>query len=259
VSDGGNTYTHALVRPPGESFAKAISSRGLKLDVALARQQHTGYCEALRTAGFTVESLPADETHPDSCFIQDPAIVVAGHGILCRMGAASRAGEPDAVAGWLSERFPVSRIKAPGTLEGGDVIILPGRLIVGRSARTNAAGIAHLVTILAPLSIGVTAVPVTNYLHLLTAVTYVGHNVMLVLEGSGFDSHPAFAGFDSVIVPLEEAGAADALGTSDTAILPEGCPRTTAALRSRGFRVLDPPLSAFADADGGVTCLSLVW
>ena len=259
MSDGGNTYSHALVRPPGESFARAISSQGLPLDVALARRQHAGYCDALREAGFSIAELPADEAHPDSCFIQDPAIVVAGHGILCRMGAASRAGEPDAVADWLSRRFQVSRIQAPGTLEGGDVIILPGRLIVGQSARTNAAGIAQLGEILAPLSIGVTAVPVTRYLHLLTAVTYVGHNVLLVLEGSGYEDHPAFAGFDSVIVPSDEAGAADSLGTGDTAILPEGCPRTAAALRSRGFRVIEPPLSAFAAADGGVTCLSLVW
>jgi N-dimethylarginine dimethylaminohydrolase len=30
-------------------------------------------------------------------------------------------------------------------------------------------------------------------------------------------------------------------------------------LRARGFAVLPVPISEFAKADGGVTCLSLVW
>jgi dimethylargininase len=243
-----NTYRHALVRPPGDAFERAISSRGLPLDAALARKQHTGYCAALRDAGISVEALPADETNPDSCFMQDPALIVAGRGILCRMGAASRSREPGAMLPWLEGRFPISRIEPPGTLEGGDVIVLPGRLIVGQSARTNEAGIKQLRAILESCGVTVETIPVTRYLHLMTAASYVGRKVMLVLDGSGYESHPAFQGFDIVTVPAAEAGAADA-----------GGPRTAAALRKRGFTVHEPDLSAFAAADGGVTCLSLVW
>lgn len=46
---------HALVRPPGRSFAHAISSTGAAIDVDLARRQHELYCEALRAAGAEVE------------------------------------------------------------------------------------------------------------------------------------------------------------------------------------------------------------
>ena len=40
-------FTHALVRPPGDSFAAAISSTNAAIDVALARAQHVEYCQAL--------------------------------------------------------------------------------------------------------------------------------------------------------------------------------------------------------------------
>jgi dimethylargininase len=253
----GNSYTGGLVRPPGDSFERAIRTRQARIDPALARAQHAEYCSALRSAGFKVEALPADEDNPDSCFVQDPAIVVAGHGILCRMGTESRAAEPEGISAWLDARFPVSRIEAPGTLEGGDVAVLADRVLVGQSGRTNAAGIAQLRRILEPLGIAVTALPVAGHLHLLTGVSYVGHNTMLAL--AAYASHPAILGFDVLPVPPEEAEAANALGNGARVILSAGNPRTAAALRTRGFEVLETPMSAFAAADGGVTCLSLVW
>ena len=60
-------------------------------------------------------------------------------------------------------------------------------------------------------------------------------------------------------VDYSEAHAADALGIGRHALLPAGNPKVAGELRSRGFEVLEVPLSAFAAADGGVTCLSLVW
>jgi dimethylargininase len=257
MTRGPNTYAHALVRPPGDSFAQAISSTAAKIDPALARRQHAAYCEVLRAAGFTVEALPACEALPDSCFMQDPALIVAGRAVICRMGAKSRAGEEALVADWLRARFPTTEITAPGTLEGGDILLLPDRLLVGESARTNAAGIRQLAEQLAPAGVKVSGTPVTKYLHLLTAVTYVGHNTLLAL--ADYADHPEFAGYDVVVVPPEEAHAADALGSGDFVILPEGHPRTTAALRSRGFKVLATPMSEFGAADGGITCLALVW
>ncbi len=249
--------SHALVRVPGESYAKAISSTGARIDVALARRQHAEYCEALRQAGLTVEHLPPDEAHPDSCFMQDPGLVVGGHAVLCRMGAPSRAGEPGLVAERLRRQFPLHVIAEPGTLEGGDVIVTPGRIFVGESARTNAAGIHQLAKIVAAAGYEVMSVPVTKYLHLLSAVTYVGRNTVVALPD--FAEHAAFRDFDVVTVDYAEAHAADALGVGHHVLLPAGNPRISAALKSRGFEILEIPLSAFAAADGGVTCLSLVW
>jgi dimethylargininase len=64
---------------------------------------------------------------------------------------------------------------------------------------------------------------------------------------------------DVIGVPLEESYAANALGLGDHVLLPEGYPRTAARIRERGFEILSVPLSEFAKADGGATCLSLLF
>lgn len=251
------TFTHAFVRPPGDSFRAALSSSGAALDVALARRQHAEYCQALVAAGLTIETLPPDERFPDSCFMQDPAIVIAGRAIIGRPGAVSRRGEEESAAAALADRFPLSRVVAPGTLEGGDVLILPDRVIVGRSGRTNAAGIAQLTAALAGTGLPVYATEVQPYLHLLTAVTYLGEGIALAVEGWPLPS--PLAGLEVLRVPSDEAYAANSLGIGRHVIVPAGHPRTAARLTAHGFTVLPVPMSEFARADGGVTCLSLVW
>ena len=253
--------SHALVRPPGASFAQAISSSQAVIDVALAQAQHAEYRQALAEAGVTVEVLPPDERYPDSCFMQDPAMVIAGRVIINRPGAASRLGEEEALVELLASRFPTTRIVAPGTLEGGDVLILPDQVVVGRSDRTNRAGIAQLVVALANLSglpgLPVLEAPVAGYLHLLSAVTHLGDGTLLAVED--FILPPALAGFPVLRVPAVEGYACNALGIGDKVIVPAGYPRTAAMLKADGFDVLPVPTTEFAKADGGVTCLALVW
>ncbi len=252
-----HSYTHALVRPPAGSFTQALSSQHLPIELQIARAEHNEYCQALRAAGLTVEVLPPDERYPDSCFMQDPALVIQGHAIIGRMGVPSRAGETELAAEILAPRFPLTRITAPDTLEGGDVMILPGRVLVGESARTNAAGIQQLRAILAPLGLPVINVPISGYLHLLSAAEYVGKSILLATED--FAGHPAFAGLDVIIVPPEEAYAVNVLTVGDNVILPTGHPRVAGLLQARSFNLFPVPMSQFAAADGGVTCLSLVW
>lgn len=250
--------THALVRPPGASFARAISSSQVAIDVTLAQAQHAEYRQALAAAGVQVEVLPPDERFPDSCFMQDPAMVIRDRAIINRPGAASRQGEEEALVEPLAARFPTARIVAPGTLEGGDVMVLPDRVLVGRSGRTNRAGIAQLVVALSGVpDLPVLEVPIADYLHLLSAATYIGNNT--VLAAADFADHPIFAGLRVLRVPMAEAYAVNVLALGDRAIVPAGYPQVAALLQSHGFDLLPVPVSEFAKADGGVTCLSLTW
>jgi dimethylargininase len=250
--------SHALVRPPGPSFARAISSSQAVIDVALAQAQHAEYCEALAEAGLTVESLPADERYPDGCFMQDPAMVIRGRAIINRPGAASRLGEEESLAEILAVRFPATRIVAPGTVEGGDVMVLPDRVLVGRSGRTNRAGIAQLVVALSdPPGLPVLEVPMTGYLHLLSAASYLGDDTILAAED--YADHPFFARMRVLRVPPAEVYAVNTLAIGDRVIVPAGYPQVAVLLRANGFTLLPVPVSEFAKADGGVTCLSLVW
>ncbi len=254
---GLNEYSHALVRMPGASFVNAIASVPQPIDVELAKRQHAEYVTALIETGVTVEALDPTEAFPDSCFMQDPAMIVSKVAILNRMGAVSRAGETDLIAETLGARFEPRRLTAPATLEGGDVLNAGDRLLVGQTERTNEAGIAQLRTIVEPLGIPVQPVPVYHYLHLLTAVTYVGNGMVVVSED--FADHPALAGFKRVPVPRQEGYAANTLGIGKYVIVPAGFSRTTERLRAEGFEVLPVAMSEFFKADGGVSCLSLVW
>jgi dimethylargininase len=253
----GNTYTQALVRPPGASYANAIASVPQRIDADLARQQHSEYIAALATAGISVRVLERQEGLPDSCFMQDPAMIVAKHAILNRMAVPSRFGETELVAEVLRQEFETERIVAPGTLEGGDVLIMGSRLLVGETERTNAAGIQQLRELVEPLGVSVAAVPVSNALHLLTVATYVGENTIVVQEE--FKDNSQLKEFRQIVAPRGEDYAANTLGIGNFVIMPAGYPRTQERLRAEGFEVLAVPMSEFYKADGGVSCLSLIW
>lgn len=251
--------THALVRPPGRSFAQALSTQSPRprMDVALAQAQHAAYVDALRACGLEVTVLPPDEVFPDACFVQDLAVLYEDLAVICRPGAPSRQGEEAAIAEALRPHKRIVRIQPPGTLEGGDVLQVGRHLYVGLSSRTNRAGAAQLREFLEPLGATVTPIPVQGNLHLLSDCTYLGRGMLLAAGAAA--SRPEFLGLDVIFVPPEEAYAANCLAIGDQVILPEGYPRVRQALEERGFQVLTVPVSEFRKADGGVTCLSLLW
>ena len=77
----------------------------------------------------------------------DPAIVSDAGAIVLRPGKRGRRAEPAAVAAEMARLgVPVAfEMSAPATAEGGDTIWLDERtLLVGRSYRTNDAGVAAL-------------------------------------------------------------------------------------------------------------------
>jgi dimethylargininase len=249
----------AIVRPPGNSFTRALTGQQPRpaIDVALARQQHLEYCAALRAAGLDLMTLPPVERYPDACFVQDTAVVLGELAILGRFGVESRQGEEAAVRRALQGQKRLVAIRSPGTLEGGDVLIMGSRVLVGLSARTNRAGFAQLRDWLELEGATVDALPVPAGLHLLSGCTYLGQGVLLATDA--YADLPVFSGLDVVRVPPGEAYAANALGIGASVVLPAGHVHTADQLHARGFSVLAVDLSEFAKADGGATCLAVVF
>jgi len=66
--------------------------------------------------------LGADENFPDSCFVEDVAVVTDEIAIITNPGAASRNGEVKSIIPVLEKFRPLKFIRPPGTLEGGDVM-----------------------------------------------------------------------------------------------------------------------------------------
>jgi dimethylargininase len=262
--------TVAIVRPPGDSFVRAESRHPERerIDPQRARAQHAAYCRLLEAAGVEVIELAPDEAHPDACFTQDPAIVVEGRALLGRFGAQSRRGEEEAIAkvleplllGGVAPPNPlvqlIDAVQAPGTLEGGDLLRIGRRIVVGRSRRTNDEGIEALRRFAEPLGCEVRTAEVPSWaLHLQTAATGVGDRVVLGPEE--VVAQPAFEGLDRVVVPDDdrEAGNVVAIGRF---VIAAGSHPVHRELEARGFEVHATALDEFELADGSPTCLSLL-
>src|SRR5689334_20390793 len=172
------------------------------IDCELAAQQHQQYCQALRELGAQVVTLKQNQHLPDCVFIEDTAIVLDEIAIIASMGAASRAAEPLAIEAELSKYRPVVPLDAPARLEGGDVLQIGRTLLVGRSSRTNEAGVAGLERVAGPLGYRIVPVPVTGCLHFKTACTALPDGSLLA-DRCWFDASP-LRDFTIIDVPEEE-------------------------------------------------------
>ena len=224
------------------------------VDADLALAQWQGYVDAFREHGWEVTEIePADE-HPDGVFVEDAVVVFGDLAVLTSPGAESRRGELATVAAALeAQRLAVHRIEPPGTLDGGDVLKVGRTAYVGRSARTNEAGIEQLRAIVEPAGWTVVAVPVTKVLHLKSGVTALPDGTVIG-RTENVDDLGAYPDF--MEVPEEHGTAVVDLGEG-AVLMSADAPRTAALLRARGLHVVAVPISEFEKLEGCVTCLSV--
>lgn len=250
----------AIIRPPGSNFAQGLTTVQLGVpNYDQSLRQHTAYCEALKQCGLAVTALPPDPLHPDSTFVEDTAILTARAAILTRPGAPSRRWEVAAMRETIHRFYPVIlEIKAPGTLDGGDICQAEDYFFLGLSLRTNEEGLRQLASHLTTLGYTSSVIDVrgaTGILHLKSGVTYIGGNTLVVTEAMA--GHPLFRTYQRIVVPPEETYAANCVRINERVFVAAGYPRLTAELVSRGFLPLLLEVSEFQKMDGGLTCLSL--
>lgn len=253
-------FKNVIVRTPARTVCDGITSNPQlgKPVYENALKQHAKYIEALEKCGVAVTVLPAEDDFPDSCFMEDVAVVTAKCAVITNPGAASRNHEIDTVRPVLEKFYSpevIESIKAPGTLEGGDVMMCGDTYYVGLSARTNSEGIRQFREIMAKYGYKVIGVPLSEVLHLKTGVNYIENNKMLVC--GEFIDKPEFASYEKIIIPEEEAYAANCIYVNGTVIVPEGYPAVLEAVKNAGYPVLTVDTSEFRKVDGGLSCLSL--
>ena len=254
----------------GKAFTRAVSPRlaecalthldRMPIDAARAADQHHDYENALREAGFELIRLPDLPDDPDGVFVEDTALLLDGHAIITRPGAASRADEVDSTAAGLEGHFEIHRVEA-GHVDGGDVLRIGKTLHVGLSSRTDAEGIADLQRVAARLGFEVEPAELRGCLHLKTAATVAGRDsagrLILLYNREALDPRQ-FAGVEPVAVPESERDAANVLWAGGQTIVPVGHPATAALLRERGLKVVEIDVSELEKAEAGVTCMSLI-
>lgn len=251
---------HAIVRPPPDTYARGQTrSREGPPDLALALAQHGVYCQALRDCGVEVTSLPPDPRYPDSCFVEDPAIITPRGAIVMRPGAPSRAGEADGMAAALLNWYGVvPRIAAPGTVDGGDVCEADGHYLIGLTARTNPAGAEQLAGLLADYGFRATTIDLRanrRLLHLKTGLAYIGDGRIVATADIPHD--PALAAYERIAVAEDERYAANCIRVNDRILIAAGYPRVAESLADCGYELRCVGMSEFRKMDGGLSCLSL--
>jgi dimethylargininase len=226
------------------------------IDLARARAQHHAYEQRLAELGGEVRRLPADPDLADAVFIEDTAVVLDELAVIARPGAPSRRAEVAEVEQALRGERPLARIEPPGTLDGGDVLLVGRTLLVGRSSRTNDEGARQLRALLEPLGYRVDQVAVGGCLHLKSAVTAPSDDLLL-LNPEWVDADGLPPG-ERVEVDRSEPFAGNVLRVFDTVLVDARAPRTRERLEQRGIRTVTVDQSELAKAEGGLTCCSLI-
>lgn len=252
-------FSHAITRLPAASILDGLRAVDTGApDLGLMLSHHADYSAALAETGATVIQLPALTAYPDSVFVEDTALCLPEGAVIMRPGAPSRLGEAAEMAPHIAALYgDLRQIKgATSFIEAGDILMCEGEVLVGRSARTNAAGIAELAAILADWDIKTREVfTPAGVLHFKTDCSLMDAETILAtprLAASG-----CFDGYRVIHTSTGEEAAANAIRFNDLVLMAAGFPRTRDALISAGYKVREIGNSECAKLDGGMSCLSL--
>ncbi|WP_319526284.1 N(G),N(G)-dimethylarginine dimethylaminohydrolase [uncultured Desulfosarcina sp.] len=250
------TFTHAIVRRPGRDMAAGITTSTLgPPDTAKAMKQFDAYVTVLKDCNLAVTVLKPLDGYPDAHFVEDAAVVTPDIAVITNPGAEPRKGETPSVAAALKAFRPTVDIQPPGTLDGGDVLMMGTHFLIGLSDRTNAEGAKQLGQAVAQFGCTWTTIDVAAGLHFKSSVNAVGEETLLTTPD--FAGHPALAGYRRIVIAADEAYAGNTLLVNGRLIMPAGFPDTRGKLTVLGMPIVELDTSEFRKMDGGLTCLSL--
>lgn len=228
----------------------------IPIDINTARTQHHEYIETLTKLGCRVIELPEEPGLPDSVFVEDTAFILPEVAVITRPGADSRKPETESIIRALTPYRPLVHITEPATVDGGDVLVLGKYIYVGLSTRSSSTAIEQLQNLLNDYGYKVVGVPMTDCLHLKTAVTRVDEKNLLINKNWVDPSY--FKSYELIEVDPSEPFAANCLPVNGTIIYPTSFPKTYQRLEQKGFRVMTVNIDELAKAEGAVTCCSLI-
>ncbi|MFL5682198.1 MAG: dimethylarginine dimethylaminohydrolase family protein [Chloroflexota bacterium] len=262
-----------LVKRPGPAFGAAFDdpAHGFlhPVDLEVARREHDEFVELLASLGPRVHVLETELESPDLVYTFDPLLVTDRGAIPLRPGKPNRAAEPAAIEAWTSAAAipTVGRIEAPGTVEGGDTLWLqPDLFCIGRTLRTNSAGVAQLAGLVGG-DVRVFDVPYwrgpAELIHLMSVISPVADDLAVVyMPLLPVGLWELLVDLDVRLVEVPD-GEFATLGCNVLAVRPgvvilaEGNPRTAAALASAGCDVHTYPATEIGiNGSGGPTCMT---
>jgi dimethylargininase len=214
----------------------------------------------IKESGCEVIDVPELPGHPNSVFTRDISLVTPQGYVKLRMGLESRRGEEAWMARYLDSLGEPSagEIRAPGTVEGGDIILAGNVAFVGQSKRTNDEGVRQISVLLENMNYDVRIHCMEDhYLHLGGAMSVIGPKRVLCCHGVFPDIF--FDGFDSVMVPHRGPSTGNVICLGKNEVIANIAENAEAIheLEKEGVIVHAIDLSEFRKGAGGPTCLIL--
>jgi len=249
----------AITRPvsPAIDRCELTTLERIPINLKRAIAQHHKYEETLKSLGVEVLPLPEEPQLPDAVFVEDTAIVLDECAIITRPGADSRKPEIESITRALAPHRILHPIQAPGTLDGGDVLVAGKRIWVGLTTRSNQSAIDQVQAFLGPYGYTICALAISGCLHLKSAVTRVAEDTLLI--NPAWVGKAAFPGMKFIAVDPSEPYAANALLVGERVIYQPAYTKTRLRLESAGIHPLLVDQSELAKAEGALTCCSLIF
>lgn len=258
MSDPTFEFSRAITRRPAPTIARGLRAEDIgnpDFDGMIAA--HKAYVAALKSTGAEVIELGSLDAFPDAQFVEDTALCLPQGAILMRPGAPSRMGEVNQMAPTLRNCYEtVLEIKGPGHVEGGDILVTGREILVGRSERTDAEGVAELAKITSDWGHKLREVfTPEGVLHFKTDCSLM--DAETILSTRRLDASGCFEGYRVLHVADGEEAAANAIRFNNLVLMAAGFPRTAEMLDREGYQVVEIDNTDCAKLDGGMSCLSL--
>jgi len=237
------------------------------IDTALAKLQHNNYVHALKQVVPEIIEIPADDSLPDCCFIEDTCVIVGSTVLMSHPGAPTREPEVRAVYDRLKQysHLTIVQMQEPAHLDGGDVLVTGKEILVGLSARTNESGIEALKKTFQHMKVRHIPVPKEETLHLKSVMSALDENTLIFTDTiSGREmaekvQHGLEDPYEIIFVP--DSIAANVLRIRDTVLLQEGFPQSLSIIaphvQKRNLKLHTINMSELIKADGALTCCSI--
>ena len=245
----------ALIRKPSPRLADGLITHieRVEVDTGLANKQWADYVQTLTDQGWHPVEVPAFDASPDGVFVEDTVVMVGETAVITRPGADSRKPETAGTQAALADLgYSIAQLAA-GTMDGGDVLKVGRTIYVGRTLRTDAAGIACFRNICAPLGFTVIAVPTSKVLHLKSAVTALPDGTIIgyppLVDDPAFWPH---------FRPMPEEAGSHVVDLGDgNLLMASSAPRSVELIADLGYSPVVVDISEFEKLEGCVTCLSV--
>ena len=260
LKNEGDRLTRVAVCAPRSEYFHVDNLRAHNIqevaDSERARLQHEALSSLLASRGVEVIEIGECPGHPNSVFTRDMAIGSPGGYIQASMGIDTRVGEDL----WMAEALRrlgeacAGAIRPPGTVEGGDVVLVGSVAFVGHTRRTNPEGIRQLTAILKGTSVEVRVVALPDvFLHLDQTLGVLGPDKLMVCR----DLFPEDLrrGFRSISLPCKRFNVNFICLGPDEIIVPAANLPLVEAAEANNVRVHALDLSEFAKGTGGPNCL----